>query len=167
MGPANIFDPDFDEERQWDDFTYRRSRLGRQAGAQRLGASLYELSPGCPAWTYHYQHANEEMILVVSGQPSLRTPEGWRRLSPGDLVAFPRGEGGAHTVANDSGEPVRFLMFSEMNSPDVMAYPESGKVGVISRPPGSVGDEDELAAWFRLDDRVDYWEDERPLRPPQ
>ncbi|MGH2982369.1 MAG: hypothetical protein ACRDKV_10050, partial [Solirubrobacterales bacterium] len=91
MATANLFEPAFEEERQWRAFTYRRSRLGRQAGAERLGASLYELSPGAPAWTYHYQYANEEMLLVVSGRPSLRTPEGWRELNPGELVAFPRG----------------------------------------------------------------------------
>jgi hypothetical protein len=39
-------------------------------------------------------------------------------------------------------------MLSTMNAPDVVAYPDSGKVGVINRPPGSAGDEDELAAWF-------------------
>jgi hypothetical protein len=32
---------------------------------------------------------------------------------------------------------------------------------VISRPPGSAGDDDALAAWFRLDDQVDYWEGEQ------
>ena len=51
-------------------------------------------------------------------------------------------------------------MLSEMNAPDVMVYPDSAKVGVISRPPGSPGDEDELAAWFRVSDQVDYWEGE-------
>lgn len=163
----NVFEPEFEEERRWNDFTYQRARLGQKAGAERLGASLYELSAGAPAWTYHYQHANEEMLVVVSGRPSLRTPEGWRQLNPGDLVAFPRGEHGAHTVGNDTKQPVRFLMLSEMNAPDVMLYPDTGKVGVISRPPGSPGDEEELAAWFRLGDQVDYWEGEQPLEPPK
>jgi hypothetical protein len=40
----------------------------------------------------------------------------------------------------------------------VVPYPDSGKVGVINRPPGSAGDEDELAAWFRLEDQVDSWD---------
>jgi hypothetical protein len=50
---------------------------------------------------------------------------------------------------------VRYLMLSTMNAPDVVAYPDSGKVGGINRQPGSAGDEDELAAWFRLEDQVD------------
>jgi uncharacterized cupin superfamily protein len=163
----NIFEPEFDEERQWERFTYRRARLGRQAGAERLGASLYELSPGAKGWTYHYQYGNEEMLIVISGRLSLRTPDGWRDLELGELASFPRGPSGAHVVANRSEEPARYLMLSEMNAPDAMVYPDSNKVGVISRPPGSPGDEEELAAWFRLDDQVDYWEGEQPLEPPQ
>jgi uncharacterized cupin superfamily protein len=65
------------------------------------------------------------------------------------------GRSGAHCVYNDSKEPVHYLMLSTMNAPDVVAYPDSGKIDVINRPPGSAGDEDELAAWFRLADQVD------------
>jgi hypothetical protein len=49
-----------------------------------------------------------------------------------------------------------------MNAPEAVVYPDSEKVGVLSRPPGSVGDENELAAWFRLRDQVDYWDGEEP-----
>jgi uncharacterized cupin superfamily protein len=162
----NLFEPEFDEERESEGITSRRARLGRQAGAKRIGASLYELGPGAKGWAYHYQHGNEEMLIVISGRPSLRSPDGWRDTEPGEVVAFPRGPSGAHVLANRTDEPVRYLMLSEMNAPDAMVYPDSNKVGVISRPPGSPGDEDELAAWFRLDDRVDYWEGERPTEPP-
>ena len=43
-----------------------------------------------------------------------------------------------------------------MNAPEAIVYPDSGKVGVLSRPPGSAGDEQEFAAWFRLGDQVDF-----------
>jgi uncharacterized cupin superfamily protein len=100
------------------------------------------------------------MIIVLSGRPHLRTPEGWRQLEPGEVVAFQRGPAGAHQVENRGDEEARFLMLSEMNAPEAIVYPDSDKVGVLSRPPGSAGDEDKLAAWFRLDDQVDYWEGE-------
>ena len=158
MTVANVFDPDWSSEEK--DGT-KRSRIGRQAGSEQLGASLYELPPGARPWPYHYQHANEEMIIVLSGRPHLRTPAGRRQLEPGEVVAFPCGEAGAHQVENHGDEPARYLMLSEMNSPEVVVYPDSGKVGVLSRAPGSPGDEDELAAWFRLGDQVDYWEGEQ------
>ena len=78
------------------------------------------------------------------------------------MVAFPRGPAGAHQVENRGPEPARYLMFSEMNAPEAVVYPDSDKVGVLSRPPGSAGDENELAAWFRRGDQVGYWEGEAP-----
>jgi uncharacterized cupin superfamily protein len=138
----------------------KRARLGRQAGAECIGLSLYEIPGGAHPWPYHYHHGNEEFLIVLSGRPHLRTPEGWRRLEPGEAVAFPRGEAGAHQVENRGDEPARYLMLSEMNAPEAAVYPDSGKVGVMSRAPGSPGDENELAAWFRLEDAVDYWDGE-------
>jgi uncharacterized cupin superfamily protein len=154
---ANTFDPQFDEGEPGGP---QRARLGWQAGTERLGISLYELPAGERRSAYHYQHANEEMLIVLTGRPHLRTPAGERQLEPGEVRGFPRGERGAHKLENRTGETVRCLMISEMNAPDVMVYPDSDKVGVISRPPGSRGDEDDLAAWFRLSDQVDYWEGE-------
>ena len=56
------------------------------------------------------------MLLVARG-PDRRcaTPDGTRELAPGEVVAFPRGERGAHQLINDGDEPARFLVFSEMN----------------------------------------------------
>jgi uncharacterized cupin superfamily protein len=161
---TNVFDPRWDEEGPGGS---KRARLGRQVGTKQIGLSLYELPAGAGPFPYHYQHGNEELLIVLQGRPHLRTPDGWRQLAEGDTASFPSGADGAHEVANRTDEPVRYLMLSEMNAPDVMVYPDSNKVGVISRPPGSPGDEHELAAWFRLDDQVDYWEGERPLDPPQ
>jgi uncharacterized cupin superfamily protein len=154
---ANIFSPRFDEGQSGKG---GRARLGRQVGAKRLGFSLYELPPGFRRTAYHYHFANEELLIALCGRVSLRIPGGWRELQAGDLVAFPRGERGAHRCINADEEPARYLVASEMNAPDVVVYPDSEKVLAISRAPGSLGDEGELAHWFRIDDAVGYWEDE-------
>ena len=154
---ANVFEPEWSAEEKDGS---KRARIGRQAGSTDLGASLYELPHGARPWPYHYQYANEEVIVVLSGRPHLRTPAGLRQLEPGEVVVFPRGPAGAHQVENRGDEPARYLILSEMNAPEAVVYPDSDKVGVLSRPPGSAGDEDELAAWFRLGDQVDYWEGE-------
>ena len=160
---TNVLDPEWSERSDGS----KRSRIGREAGAKRIGASLYELSSGARPWPYHYQYANEEMMIVLSGRPHLRTPEGWRQLEPGEVVAFPRGPAGGHQVENRGDDPARYLMLSEMNAPEAVVYPDSDKVGVLSRPPGSAGDEEELAAWFRLGDQVHYWEGEAPPGEPE
>jgi uncharacterized cupin superfamily protein len=161
---ANILDPRFDAEEDREGFTYRRARLGRQAGAERLGASVYDIPPGQATFPYHFHHANEELLVVLEGRPSLRTPEGWRELAPGDVVAFKVGPEGAHQLVNRSDSAVRVMVISEMNAPEVSEYPDSGKVGALSRAPGSAPAEGEFTGWFPAESAVDYWQDE-PLPP--
>jgi uncharacterized cupin superfamily protein len=73
---TNINDPIFDEPREHPGFRCLRARLSRQAGSDRLGLSLWELPPGEAAYPYHYHLAEEELVLVLDSQPSLRTPTG-------------------------------------------------------------------------------------------
>ena len=161
----NLFEPEWDGGQDRRGFTYRRVKLGAQAGAEHLGASLYELPPGETAFPYHWHSGNEELLIVVAGQPSLRTEEGWRELREGEVVSFPRGGRGAHQVSNRSSETARILVVSEMNAPDVVAQPDSGKFLAATRPPGGVSREGDLFGAFRRSDEVDYWEGEEPPEP--
>ena len=103
--------------------------VGARIGAELIGGSMYELEPGNRLFPYHTHHANEEWLIVVRGQPTLRTPEGERDLVEGDVVAFSRGDEGLHQVSNRTETPVRVLMLSTMIRPDVVHYPDSGKFG--------------------------------------
>ena len=156
----NIDQPDFDEPREHPGFRARRARLSRQAGSERLGLSLWEVPPGEAAYPYHHHLAEEELVLVLDGAPSLRTPDGWRELGSGEVVAFPRGEHGGHQLVNRSEETVRFLSFSTSGEPDIVIYPDSGKLGAYERLPDGGG----LRALFRLDDTVEYHDGEQPPR---
>jgi uncharacterized cupin superfamily protein len=156
---VNIYQPNFDEPRSRDGFVCRRARLGRQAGSRDLGASLWELPPGQAAYPYHFHVAEEEMIVVLAGRPRLREPGGWRRLEAGEVVSFLVGESGGHQIHNDGDGVVRFLAFSSQR-PDIVVYPDSGKLGAFERKPEGGG----VYECFQLEDSVDYWEGERP--PP-
>src|SRR5690242_19979468 len=115
---ANLFDPEWDDEVVADDITWRRARLGRQAGARQLGASLFEVSPGGAPFPLHIHHANEELLVVLSGRPTLRTVDGAsRELVPGEVVALPAGRDGGHAIDNLSDEPARWLIASTMHAP--------------------------------------------------
>jgi uncharacterized cupin superfamily protein len=157
---ANINDPQFDEPRDYPGFRCRRARLGRQAGSERLGLSLWELPAGEAAYPYHFHYTEEELVVVLDGAPSLRTPDGWRELSEGEVVAFPRGEHGGHQLVNRTAETVRFLSFSTNGEPDIVIYPDSGKLGAVERLTDGGG----LRAVFRLTDAVDYLDGEHPPR---
>ena len=107
--------------------------MGARIGAELIGGSMYELEAGDRLWPYHTHHANEEWLLVVRGQPTLRTPEGEQELEEGDVVAFPRGDEGAHQVSNWTDAPIRVLMLSTLVEPDLVHYPDSGKFGARGR----------------------------------
>jgi uncharacterized cupin superfamily protein len=106
--------------------------VGARIDAELIGGSMYELEPGDRLWPYHTHHANEEWMIVLRGTPTLRTPEGERELEEGDVVCFRRGKDGLHQVRNGTAVPIRVLMLSSMNMPDVVEYPDSGKVGARS-----------------------------------
>jgi uncharacterized cupin superfamily protein len=133
----NVFDPDWDAGRDEPPFRWRRARLGRQAGARDLGASLFEVPPGGATFPLHAHYANEEMIVVLAGRPSLTRADGEvEQLAPGDLVACPAGRGGAHRLDNHGDEPVRVLLVSTMRAPEINEMLEDGSFWVRDYAPG-------------------------------
>jgi uncharacterized cupin superfamily protein len=152
----NLFDGELDLERNRPGFSWRAARVGEKVGAQQLGASLYELAPGERTFPYHYEYPCEEWLLVVSGRPTLRDPDGEHALRAGDVVCFRQGPEGAHLVRNDTDEPVRVLIASTKADTAVAVYPDSDKVGIWldndADPPFLV----------RRESAVDYWDGERP-----
>jgi uncharacterized cupin superfamily protein len=107
----------------------------RNAGGVALGGTLYELAPGGDVMPLHVHFGMEELAIVLSGRPTLRTLEGESELAPGDVVAFPRGRRGAHTLVNRTDEPVRYLMISNKVVPEVVEYPEQGTIGLVTKAP--------------------------------
>jgi uncharacterized cupin superfamily protein len=127
-------------------------RVGKQIGAARLGMSVYDLPPGQSICPYHFEWTDEEWLLVIAGEPTLRTPAGEQRLAAGDTVCFPEGPDGAHAVRNDTGEDVRVAILSTKSAVGVAEYPDSDKIGVW---PGGGSH-----YMLRRTPHLDYWDGE-------
>ncbi len=156
----NIYDPDFDEQRDTiDGFHTQRARLGYQLGTERIGLSLWLVPAGQTAYPYHFHLTEEEVLVLLEGDLALRTPTGWERVRRGDVVRFPVGEDGAHQLVNDGTIDARFLAVSTHGQPDVVLYPDEGKIGSAERTPDGTG----LKVYFKLEDAVPY--DEGITRP--
>ena len=149
----NLFDPEFNQDSDRPGFSWRRAALGHQAGAERLGASLFALPPEQAAFPLHYHLGNEEMLIVIDGSPSLRTPDGERQLERGEVVAFLRGEAGAHQIVNRTESPIRVVMLSSMVGPEIVQYLDTGKIAATT----AAGKHFMLA---RPGPTVEYWEGE-------
>jgi len=123
---VNLLDVELDESLDEAGFRHRATSVGGRLGARLIGAGVYEAVAGVPIWPYHYHYGIEEWLYVISGAPVLRDPSGERPLTPGDLVSFPAGHLGAHTLKG----PGRFVIFStgEHREPYMSVYPDSDKV---------------------------------------
>ena len=108
----NLFGEDWEDGRERPGWRWKHVGVGRRLGATQIGASLYELAPGQKTFPYHWHVVQEELLIVLSGEPTLRDPSGERRLATGDVVLFKRGPEGAHSVRNDTEQPVRLLVVS-------------------------------------------------------
>ena len=146
----NLRTCELDEEVEAGSFRHREVGVRPRLGGELIGCSLYEVPPGARLWPYHWHLNNEEWAIVVSGAPTVRTPEGERELREGDVLAFPEGEAGAHTFTNRTDEPVRVAIFSTLR-PGNSFYPDSDKVA--AGPPGD-------RRCYRRSDAVDYWTSE-------
>jgi uncharacterized cupin superfamily protein len=156
---VNVFTVALDEPFERGSIANHGVEVAPLIGARRLGAGAYEVEAGKWVWPYHYHHGVEEWLYVVAGSPVLRDPGGERVLAPGDLVAFPSGPTGAHTV----GGPGRFVIFSVGGRPhpSICVYPDSDKLGAR---PGASGALDNLN--FRRGDAIDYWAGEGSADEP-
>ena len=159
MAPVNEADLDWTTIDDGE-MTVRRKQLAEAAGGDDLGCSLYEVPPGERSWPYHYHTANEEAIYVLSGTGTLRLAEDTRPLAAGDYVSLPANADGGHAISNDSDEPLRYLVVSTMNEPDVTVYPDSEKFGVfVGAPPGG-REARSLEGYYPMDADVEYWDGE-------
>jgi len=151
MRVLNIADPEF----TYDDddpppFHAGMFRLGRQLGATQTGMSVYELPPGQSVCPYHYEYGEEEWLLVLEGNPTLRTPAGEEQIGPMEMVFFPTGPEGApsrapaqrratlrrsdSSFASGSQTPVRPISFQAIAQvPSAVAKRAKERGGAIAR----------------------------------
>jgi uncharacterized cupin superfamily protein len=121
-------------------------------GAVATGMSVFELAPDNASWPYHFEATEEEWLIVIEGELTLRTPAGETVLHAGDVACFPAGAAGAHAVRNHTDAPVRYAMPStNARHGGATVYPDSAKVRVSG--PG-------FSHRGRLGEPVEYWEGE-------
>lgn len=106
--------------------------LGGTTGTVEIGCNHFEVAPGKTAFPHHYHCGIEEAIFVLEGSGQLRIGEDRVPVRTGDFVALPAGPEHAHQLLNDSDAPLRYLCISNRAKADVVAYPDSGKIGAMA-----------------------------------
>ena len=150
-----LFEPFPVDRVPWEDysrgdrFAVRFRQLGEYGGASHVGVCMEILDPGKQAYPAHYHMLEEEHLLILEGQVTLRLGDKSYDLSAGDYVCFPAGQKAGHALLNTGREPCRYLVIGERNPNDVIVYTDSGRVGVRLTGEG-----------YRKSQTMDYWEGE-------
>lgn len=143
-----------------DDFSAERKSLTAVSDPCGLGCSLFRLSPGIRSFPAHSHFANDEAVLILEGEATLIFDNEEYALKKGDYFTLPAGTGKAHQIMNHTDEAVQYLCFSTMNTPDIVLYPTSNKVGIIAgRAPGGPEGEGTITEFIPRAP-VDYWHGE-------
>jgi uncharacterized cupin superfamily protein len=149
---VNVLDCELDESLDRAGFRHEAVSIGQRIGASRLAAAVYEAAAGHAIWPHHYHQATEEWTYVIAGAPLVRDAGGRRVLRPGDLLCFPAGHLGAHSIEG----PGRVIVFStDAPGPYVAFYPDSDKIAIAL----GVG-EDLAVLTVPRAAAVDYWHGE-------
>lgn len=134
---SNVFKDEWEELDDWSGGGAKSTRL--VGPGVQLGASVYELGPENTS-AYHFHHGSEELLIVLRGRPTLRSPEGERQLAEGEVVHFPTGPDGAHGLRNDTDEPVRYVVTGIRVSPEVAEYPDTKQITAQARTGSQTGE---------------------------
>ena len=114
-----------------DGYEYYRKKFIPFGGAKNSLVSVYEIPPCKSAYPYHFHHNNEETFFILSGEGILRTSDGEKKVSAGELLFFPTGPAGAHKLTNCSDtENLVYIEFDVVHDVDITVYPDSNKIGV-------------------------------------
>jgi len=116
------------------EFTWHTSQnYSEISKSKHLAFDIRSLDPGKYSFPYHFHRAAEELFYIISGQATLRTPDGFSKIQKGDLIFFEEGETSAHQLFNHSEEACVYLDILTRPELDVCEYPDSGKIAILPR----------------------------------
>lgn len=114
------------------DFSWKSSLpLGDISKSKYLHFDIKSLIPGKFSYPYHFHRNAEELFVILKGEATLRSTEGFQTLSKGDIVFFEEGSSGAHQLYNHSDGPFIYLDLRTKANVDVCEYPDSGKINIL------------------------------------
>ncbi len=125
-------------------------RLGQIVNSKYLEFYIVSLDPGKYSFPYHFHRASEELFMIISGEATLRTPEGFEEVGEGDIVFFEEGPSSAHQLYNHADSPCVYLDLRTTFGIDVCEYPDSGKINILP-----------FQEVFESSSKVDYYKGER------
>ena len=102
----------------------RKQDIGDAGGLTQFGAHIITLPPSAWSSQRHWHSAEDELVMILEGHPTLIDDSGKTVLKPGDITTHPAGNGNGHHMKNESGKEVRFLIIGTRHpEKDHVFYP--------------------------------------------
>lgn len=136
-----------------DVYTYSKREVTSRKDFEQCYVAVYEIPPKKANYPLHYHTANTEVFYIIKGKGILITVDGEKEIKQGDFIVCPPAEKSAHKIINTSeSEILKYIDFDTTNSPDIIHYPDSGKVGIVIHNKSS--------DFFRIKEKIDYYDGE-------
>ncbi|MEO1329537.1 MAG: cupin domain-containing protein [Pseudomonadota bacterium] len=137
------------------------ARIGEAVGTEKIGVNVTMVPAGAKAWPRHWHYGAEELFIVLTGAGTLHFGARADPIKAGDVVSIRANTGIPFQIENTGTEELRYLAVSTLEQPEVVVYPDSGKVGVIAGAPplrsAAAAPELKRRQFFRAEDAVGYW----------
>lgn len=135
-----------------DPYEYYKKEVTPRSVINQCYVAFYEIPPLKSNYPYHYHEENTEVFYIIEGDGVLKTQDGCIEIKAGDTIVCPPGEHGVHKIINTSKDTMlKYLDVDTTNSPDIIHYPDSNKIGIIKHS---------KSAEFYNNSKLDYYEGE-------
>lgn len=101
-------------------------------GNRKIGIAIEVVPPGKQTCPFHYHMIEEEHILALEGEATLRLGDERHTIKAGDYVCFPAGQRAGHCIVNDRVAPFKFMIIGDNSPNEICVYPDSGKIMISS-----------------------------------
>ena len=107
-------------------------RLAPASGLSDFGASHVVLEPGAWSAQRHWHEEEDEFLVMLAGEGTLVDDGGDTVMRPGDIAAFPKGDGNGHVIQNRSDKPCTYVVVgkpaaSDCHYPDIDMHLTEGR----------------------------------------
>jgi uncharacterized cupin superfamily protein len=134
--------------------------LEKRSGSKYLHYDVKSLFPGRFSYPYHFHRNAEELFIILEGEGTLRSPDGFETVAKGDMIFFEEGPAGAHQLYNHGDEPLVYVDIRTHANVDVCEYPDSGKINIL--PAMDIFEARTTVPYYTGEDNVrDMWPPER------
>jgi len=112
-------EPFYSETEGWEG-----QRVGDAAGLTQFGVNRVVLPPHGRTALRHWHEAEDEFVIVISGEVVLREEEGESVLRAGDCAGFGAGGANGHAIENRTDEPAVLFEIGTRSPDETVHYPD-------------------------------------------